>query len=821
MGELKKHLIFTIIAPNYGAQAMILGESVLKNMPESIFRIVVLQDCQDVSYIQRGIDEYLRINNSQGDHKAVSFQDFDWSNFEITNAVNQYDLLEFATSVKPTILSNYIRSGYERVTYLDPDIQVFTDFTNTLDSSKCISVTPHLLTDFPLDSKLPNQQSILYAGIYNLGFISVKAESLPFLTWWEEKLTLYCSMEVQKGYHVDQRWVDWATCFADIDVVRDPGLNVAYWNLHERTVNGSSEYKINFINSKTYELRFFHFSGFIGPSVKKISKHCTRNFSETPALNKVLGDYSKRRKFWGEFLGDTVWSLGGRLGGSSLPSSWRKEILSKNRDRYFLNHNRNLEVQISTPGYCGCANCNSEFAQNSTTLLLSQIESNFVSGIDLSRHQRLFKELVSIGYSRKSSELNTLSAVPKVKLLLIGYFGAPTGVGQIARNTLRLLENSGVSVNIHTIQTGFDDASLISKYQGKSQMTGKESSVIAFVNADMWIEHLVKTRLINLETQNVAGVWAWEIEKVPEYFRNAALHATKVYAISQFSANALSIYFGEKIDVFPTYGNIPLEFNKSVTQKSNQRSYVLARFDAKSVIERKNPQAVLDVWDLVKDQLIGYELLIKTIDFRKYAPIDLMNRIKGSERVQLIDEVYSENQNKSLLESASVFISLHRAEGLGLNILEGLTADIPTISTNYSGLSEEIEKFVFPVDYTLIPIGENAAPYPPEGFWANPSTTSAAEQLIKAINLVENGDWENEKKSRLAQLEYYLQMAQTQAMAHTVQLLAQGKSNEKSEIELLRRVRIRNFRSLLPIFHRMPKPIRILLRRIFLRYFQV
>ena len=138
MGELKKHLIFTIIAPNYGAQAMILGESVLKNMPESIFRIVVLQDCQDVSYIQRGIDEYLRINNSQGDHKAVSFQDFDWSNFEITNAVNQYDLLEFATSVKPTILSNYIRSGYERVTYLDPDIQVFTDFTNTLDSSKCI-----------------------------------------------------------------------------------------------------------------------------------------------------------------------------------------------------------------------------------------------------------------------------------------------------------------------------------------------------------------------------------------------------------------------------------------------------------------------------------------------------------------------------------------------------------------------------------------------------------------------------------------------------------------------------------------------------------
>ena len=158
---------------------------------------------------------------------------------------------------------------------------------------------------------------------------------------------------------------------------------------------------------------------------------------------------------------------------------------------------------------------------------------------------------------------------------------------------------------------------------------------------------------------------------------------------------------------------------------------------------------------------------------------------------------------------------------MGLNILEGLTADIPTISTNYSGLSEEIEKFVFPVDYTLIPIGENASPYPPEGFWANPSTTSAAKQLIKAIKLVETGDWEKGKKIRLAQLEYYLQAAQTQTMAHSLQLLAQGKSDEKSDSRQLRRVQLKNFRSLLPIFHRMPKPIRILLRRIFLRYFQV
>ena len=85
---------------------------------------------------------------------------------------------------------------------------------------------------------------------------------------------------------------------------------------------------------------------------------------------------------------------------------------------------------------------------------------------------------------------------------------------------------------------------------------------------------------------------------------------------------------------------------------------------------------------------------------------------------------------------------------------------------------------------------------------------------------MENGDWVKGKKLRLGQLELYLQSAQTQALAHSAQLLAQAKNIEKLELGRLRRMQLKNFRSLLPIFHRMPEPIRILLRRIFLRYFQ-
>lgn len=814
----KTQLIFTVIAPNYGAQAMVLGESIAEKMPNVKFRIVVLQDCPDMTYIQNGIDEYLSLSNSKSDHRAVSFQHFDWSEFDISNCVNQYDLLEFATSVKPTILKNYIKEGYDRVTYLDPDIQVFENFTELLDDDKSISVTPHMLQDFPMDSKLPNHQSILYAGIYNLGFISINSEALPFLNWWEMKLNKYCSMDVNAGYHVDQRWVDWATSFVDLDVVRDPGLNVAYWNLHERSISGEKGYQVNSNFSEGYNLRFFHFSGFIGPALDKISRHCTRQFNETDALNQVLLKYYERRSYWKKYLGPVIWSLGGRLAGSSLPEKWRQDILLKSRKvkSQIVQKETEFEPQISY--FCSCLNCESRFAIKSINSLLNHFKTNAISNVNYSNQIQLFKELRNLGYQNLLGDLEFEPVIQHTNLSLIGYFGAPTGVGQMARNTLRLLEDSGILVNIHVLQTGFDDEELVSEYLAKPQITGRESSVIGFVNADMWIEHLVKPRLIDLEYQNVAAVWAWEIEHFPEYFRDSAEYASKIYAISQFSANALGDFLQEIIEVFPTYGNIRIQNGQLDISGRSNRPYILARFDAKSVIERKNPWAILDTWDLVKSELHEYELIIKTIDFVKNAPSLLLDRVASSERVVLIDEVYSEEQNQILINGASAYISLHRAEGLGLNILEGLAADVPTIATNYSGLSAEIEDFVFPVEYELIKIGNNAFPYPPDGSWADPSIASAAHQLKKAIKSLESGEWEAGKKSRLENFTIYLQKAELMSLANCAQLLSSAKNLNITNSRVRRRFTIQNTKFFLPFYRKLPSPARTLVRKLYLRY---
>ena len=67
----------------------------------------------------------------------------------------------------------------------------------------------------------------------------------------------------------DQRWVDFVPSFFDHHILKDPGYNVAYWNLHGREVfSDGDRYLVD-----GEPLRFFHFSGFDARKPWLLSKH--------------------------------------------------------------------------------------------------------------------------------------------------------------------------------------------------------------------------------------------------------------------------------------------------------------------------------------------------------------------------------------------------------------------------------------------------------------------------------------------------------------------------------------------------------------------
>jgi hypothetical protein len=200
--------------------------------------------------------------------------------------------VELNTALKPTFLKRLLAQGHRSAVYLDPDIRVFAPpapVLQALEHSEIV-LTPHSLSPV-LDGKRPSDIDFLRAGTFNLGFVAVRNgdTSRAFLDWWERRCLGLGFDDVTFGVFVDQKWVDLVpSYFPSFHVLRHPGCNVAYWNLHERTLASTDGgYAVN-----GQPLVFFHFSGVNPNAPQQLSKHQNRHaLSPGTALARLVESY--------------------------------------------------------------------------------------------------------------------------------------------------------------------------------------------------------------------------------------------------------------------------------------------------------------------------------------------------------------------------------------------------------------------------------------------------------------------------------------------------------------------------------------------------
>ncbi|MDA8105316.1 MAG: hypothetical protein M0Z71_08015 [Nitrospiraceae bacterium] len=256
--------VFTIISKNYLSHARVLMKSCAEHHP-TVRRIVVLAD-KNEGYFDALSEDFEVIEVGE-----LGIRDF-------ASFAFKYNIVELNTAVKPfSFVYLFDRHPFEQVLYLDPDIRIFRPLTEVFDAlaSNAIVVTPHILTPLPDDGRIPREVDILKGGIFNLGFIGIArgGGSQRLLSWWKERLYDKCLQAPLTGYAVDQGWLSLAPCFfSDCFILREPGYNVAYWNLHERTVTREEDgFAVN-----GSPLVFFHFSGFNPGDIERISKYQNR-----------------------------------------------------------------------------------------------------------------------------------------------------------------------------------------------------------------------------------------------------------------------------------------------------------------------------------------------------------------------------------------------------------------------------------------------------------------------------------------------------------------------------------------------------------------
>ena len=211
--------------------------------------------------------------------RVVWASDLDIADFE--SWLFRHDIVEACTAVKGPFLHEACASGADAVIYLDPDTALFGSLEplEALLQTHDILLTPHLVD--PNDDHaaiLDNDLSASRTGIFNLGFVAVRTsgEGARFAKWWNDRLLRYCYDDMPNGLFVDQRWCDHVPALFDkVKVIRDPGYNVASWNLSTRKLAIEKDGRI-LVNGAL--LRFWHFTklGAVGDAMTK--RYAGRNF---------------------------------------------------------------------------------------------------------------------------------------------------------------------------------------------------------------------------------------------------------------------------------------------------------------------------------------------------------------------------------------------------------------------------------------------------------------------------------------------------------------------------------------------------------------
>ncbi len=175
----------------------------------------------------------------------------------------KHDIVEACTAVKGRALEHILDQGADKVIYLDPDIAVFhglETIADQLDRSSII-LTPHQVEpNLTFEEMRDNELTSMKYGIFNLGFLAVRnnADGRAMAQWWAKCLYYACYDDVANGIFTDQKFCDHVPgLFPNVYVDRDPGCNVASWNLSRRDFTIDRDGRI-LVNGTP--LRFYHFT---------------------------------------------------------------------------------------------------------------------------------------------------------------------------------------------------------------------------------------------------------------------------------------------------------------------------------------------------------------------------------------------------------------------------------------------------------------------------------------------------------------------------------------------------------------------------------
>lgn len=287
------------------------------------------------------------------------------------------------------------------------------------------------------------------------------------------------------------------------------------------------------------------------------------------------------------------------------------------------------------------------------------------------------------------------AAAPGAGVNLIGLLSANLGLGLAARNTLSLLQAKGVPVAALDVDAGMGRSLHETSFRGLCVASGERLPY----GINLW--HMNPPEVSGAMAGGLRVPWKrfnaavpyWELPTLPASWFQALDAMDMILAPSRFVECLLVAGLRRaRVRYYPQPFRMPEPAGLTRADLGIPAGDVVfaAGFDFGSSLDRKNPLGVLEAFIRAFRDRPRVHLLVKTNN-KGMTPdtARLADFIRGKFRpfpnVRFFDETMPYAKVLALYRCADVYVSLHRAEGLGLGMMECMAMGMPVIATGWSG----------------------------------------------------------------------------------------------------------------------------------------
>jgi glycosyltransferase involved in cell wall biosynthesis len=360
---------------------------------------------------------------------------------------------------------------------------------------------------------------------------------------------------------------------------------------------------------------------------------------------------------------------------------------------------------------------------------------------------------------------------------LYGPVGVVSGVGSASRGYLAALRAAAVPVCVVPVHEVFVHQPSVG-LSPRRQRPRHPISVV-HVNADSVHRFLHYHARSFSRARRKIGIWVWELPALRDEWWSEFRHFDEIWVPSTFCQRAAQAMTAKPVMVMPhvvSADELPEPASREELRIGHDEFVFLYAFDASSIVERKNPQCLVDAFEAEFSEHDRVRLILKVSNAEDDPALSsyLDALVERNSHCIVLRQTMATDKLLRLVRGCNCYVSPHRSEGFGLTVAEAMVLGLPVIATDYGGTADFVTEDVgFPLRYRLVELDRDHGPYAKGAIWADPSREHLRE-LLRMVVAQPHAAAEKGRRARARMLQDYSALAVGRRIGERLAAIASG-----------------------------------------------